>query len=98
MAGFAALAVVSALTINIAGTAVPLAAFKGLPQAIVDVVERAPPEKTIKDLLPVIEGVASAFVPGSGIAIAVIVFAIEHQKPPTPQDQQRMWDQAQGIH
>lgn len=89
---------VPAIVFHIAGTPVPLAAFKSLPQVIVDIIEKAPPGKTITDLMPTIEAVSDAFYPGSGIAEAVLFYMVTHAKPPTPEDQQRMWDQAQGIH
>jgi hypothetical protein len=90
--------IAGAVVIHIAGVGVPLSVFGGLPKLGVDIIEHAAPGKTIEDLMPVIEAVSDVFLPGSGIAEAILFFVVTHAKPPTPEDQQRMWDQAQGIH
>lgn len=88
---------VPVIALHIAGATVPLSTFRGVPKVAVDLIGKAPPKQTIKDAIPVVEAISDVFVPGAGIAIAVVFFAIEHSKPPTAEDQQRMWDQAQGI-
>ncbi len=88
----------AAVVIHIAGASVPLAAFGGLPKVAVDLIEHKSAGKTIEDVMPVIEDISDAFLPGAGIAAAVLFFLITHSKQPTPEDQQRMWEQAQGAY
>lgn len=86
------------MVLHIAGTDVPLEAFKGVPRVLEDIALKAPPEKLLKDLQPVIVQVTAAVNPVAGLAVAGFFFLLAHSKPPTPEEQQRMWDQAQGVH
>lgn len=88
--------------IHIAGVAVPAKAFKDLPSATIDMIGASKrgeltPLRAAKDLLPIVFSVAGVTSPIAGAAIGFGIFIYTHSKPPTPEDQQRMWDKAQGI-
>jgi hypothetical protein len=50
-----------------------------------------------QDLAPLLLTAAGLTIPYVGVAIAGVVIMIKYSKPPTPADQQRMWDHAQGV-
>lgn len=92
--------------IHIAGVAMPIDTFKGLPNIVGDLmvsaVKHENPHQTFIRALPdigsVVISISNVLVPGSGIVEVGLIFLIKNSKPPTQQEQQRMWDQAQGIH
>lgn len=89
--------------IHIGGTAIPI---KSLPNVLQDVVESVKrhenPEQILvrfaPDIVPILLSASNVAIPYSGLAIAGIVIMLEQSKPPTKADEQRMWDQAQGLH
>ncbi len=65
------------------------------------VLKESPPELAMrlgKDLLPTGIAIANAVAPPSGYIGLALLFMIALHKEPTPTEQQRMWDQAQGVH
>lgn len=88
MASPVVLAPVVALVI--AGTPVPLSAFKSVPKVIDDVVHERSPQTFMHDLIPVLEGVSDAFLPGSGLAEQLVLMALGPDHPMTPQEE-KIW-------
>lgn len=84
------------------GVTIPLSAFKPLlaaGQPIIDGIKaKKTPHEIIADVeaaagpaaIAVLETVANAAFPGGGTAVGLIVWALEHQKPMT-QDEENAW-------
>ena len=60
---------------------------------MIKAIERAAP-----DFVPLMIAAGGTAIPYVGLAVVVVTIALKHSKPPTWADQQRMWDQAQGIY
>lgn len=82
--------------INIAGTALPLSDFKAVPQVIYDLATKQPITKTALDAAPILVSVTNTFCPPAALGEIAFIFLITHAKNPTNEEQQRMWDKAQG--
>lgn len=85
--------------LNIAGVVIPVDALKEAPRLVIDLAHHAPAQTIGRDTLPIAEAVATALIPIPclGLAEQIVTFMVTHGKPPTPEEQQRMWDRAQGI-
>jgi hypothetical protein len=89
--------------LHIGGAAIPSKdAFNVLEDFSTSIVKRESIPKAIErlgpDIIPILLTVSGTAIPYAGVAITAVVLMMKYAKPPTPQDQQRMWDQAQGIH
>lgn len=82
--------------LNVGGLNVPADAINDLSAPLTDIIEHRDAAAIIIDLLPIAETVSDFYFPGSGFAESLVVYAAVHARPPTKQEQQRMWDRAQG--
>lgn len=76
------------MAIVIAGTPVPLSAFKSVPKVIDDIIHERSPQTFMADMVPIMEGVSDAFLPGSGLAEQVILMALGPAHPMTPREEE----------
>jgi hypothetical protein len=84
-----------AATITLGGITFPLSDFAGAANAVIDGVRSGKSKEDIlaslePQLLPVIEDVAAAFIPGGGLIVGVLAFALSKSKrfADFPQSQQ----------
>lgn len=83
------------------GTATPADMIKPVPKLLTDLAVmvqygQVDPRVIINDAVPIGAAVANYYAPGSGIALRLIVFALEHQKPWTEEETRRWWER-EGI-
>lgn len=88
--------------IHLGGTDVPLKDFTDLLSDVATSIEKHEPlpkafERIGPDLIPIVLALSGTVVPYSGAAIVLLTLMMKYGKKPTAEDQQRMWDQAQGI-
>jgi hypothetical protein len=88
--------------IHIGGATLPVKAIPDLLQDVVaSISKRETPEQAAlriaPNIVPILLTATNIVIPYAGLAVTVVIFALAHSKPPTPADQQRMWDRAQGI-
>jgi hypothetical protein len=60
----------------------------------------APPAIAIRfawELFPILMTAANVYAPPVGFVGTGLYFMVKYGKQPTPEEQQRMWDQAQGV-
>lgn len=85
---------------NIAGTVVPISAFEGLIDVGIDVVQLArvrdptPHEVLVRigpDLLKVGMAVSNVFIPGSGVAEALVFYALSKSRPMNAAEERLLW-------
>ena len=84
--------------LNVGGLNIPSAAISDLSNPLADIIEHRGAARTIQDLLPLLETLSDFYLPGSGTVESVVIYGIARARPPTKQEQQRMWDRAEGIH
>jgi hypothetical protein len=97
---FSAIAVPAVL--NIGGAALPTKNVIGLIDDIATSAVKHEPlpkalQRAIPDLVPLALTATGTAIPYVGVGIVVVGLVIKYSKPPTAEDQQRMWDQAQGF-
>jgi hypothetical protein len=90
-------------TLSIAGTALPTKDVVNVLEDVATIVVKHEPfpkalERLAPDIIPILLEVSGTAIPYVGFAVAGVVLMIKYSKPPTQEDQQRMWDQAQGLH
>ena len=84
--------------LNVGGFNIPADAINNLSAPLTDIIKHRGTAQTFADLLPIAETVSDFYFPGSGFAESLVVYAAARARPPTKQEQQRMWDRAQGDH
>jgi hypothetical protein len=88
--------------IHISGVAIPTPVMKDIFSTTADIGKMLSKGKVdvgrlVEDLVPLGLTAAGVAIPAAGIAITAVVLMVEYSKPPTPEDQQRMWDRSQGV-
>lgn len=91
------------LVLHVGGTALPMKnVFEALGDLGTGILKHKSPQEISleigQDLAPIALTAAGISIPYAGFAIAGVALMIKFSKPPTPEDQQRMWDQATGAY
>ena len=87
--------------LHISGVAIPTPLMKDVLSATADVGKmlsngKVDVGRVVEDFVPMGLTAAGITIPAAGIAVAAVVLMVKYSKPPTPADQQRIWDRAQG--
>jgi hypothetical protein len=89
--------------LSVGGTALPTKDVISVLEDVATIVAKHEPlpqaiERLAPDIIPILLAVSGTAIPYAGFAVAGVVLMVKYSKPPTREDQQRMWDQAQGLH
>lgn len=77
---------------------IPVDAINDLSAPLTDIIEHRGAATIITDLLPIAETVSDFYFPGSGFVESLVIYVAVRARPPAKQEQQWMWDRAQGDH